>query len=102
MRVLRAVNRRGWSTGTAGWFTIAAPKRWFPASRMRDNFHPHRLTISECDEASSRDTAMAPVFESASQRPDRYWIRLAVIVAAAAVMTYVALLSLAAMGTWYN
>jgi len=35
MKILRSVNRRGFSVGTAGWFTILRPNTWFPASRLR-------------------------------------------------------------------
>ena len=35
MKILRAVNRRGFSVGTAGWFTVLRPNTWFPASRLR-------------------------------------------------------------------
>ena len=34
MKILRSVNRRGFSVGTAGWFTVLRPNRWFPASRF--------------------------------------------------------------------
>lgn len=36
MKILRAVNRRGFSLGTAGWFTVLKPNTWFAASRLRD------------------------------------------------------------------
>jgi len=34
MKILRSVNRRGFSVGTAGWFTVLRPNTWFPASRF--------------------------------------------------------------------
>jgi hypothetical protein len=34
MKILRSVNRRGFSVGSAGWFTILRPNAWFPASRL--------------------------------------------------------------------
>jgi len=34
MKILRSVNRRGFSVGTAGWFTILRPNTWFAASRL--------------------------------------------------------------------
>src|SRR4051812_33694280 len=34
MNILRSVTRRGFSVGTAGWFTVLRPNTWFPASRL--------------------------------------------------------------------
>ena len=34
MKILRSVTRRGFTVGTAGWFTITSPNRWFAASRL--------------------------------------------------------------------
>lgn len=34
MKLLRSVTRRGFTVGTAGWFTITSPNRWFAASRL--------------------------------------------------------------------
>lgn len=34
MKILRSVTRRGFSVGTAGWFTVLRPNTWFPASRL--------------------------------------------------------------------
>src|SRR3954447_7204550 len=45
MKILRSVSRRGFSVGTAGWFTVLRPNTWFPASRLRKShidFGPHR------------------------------------------------------------
>ena len=39
MKILRSVSRRGFSVGTAGWFTVLRPNTWFPASRLPKN-HP--------------------------------------------------------------
>ncbi|WP_109488370.1 hypothetical protein [Occallatibacter savannae] len=38
MKILRSVSRRGFSVGTAGWFTVLRPNTWFPASRLPKNF----------------------------------------------------------------
>ena len=38
MKILRSVNRRGFSVGTAGFFTILKPNTWFPASRLPKTF----------------------------------------------------------------
>ena len=37
MKILRSVSRRGYSVGTAGWFTVLRPNTWFPASRLPKN-----------------------------------------------------------------
>lgn len=34
MKILRSVTRRGFTVGTAGWFSITSPNRWFAASRL--------------------------------------------------------------------
>jgi len=34
MKILRSVSQRGFSVGTAGWFTVLRPNTWFPASRL--------------------------------------------------------------------
>ena len=38
MKILRSVSRRGFSVGTAGWFTVLRPNTWFPASRLPKTF----------------------------------------------------------------
>lgn len=38
MKILRSVTRRGFSLGTAGWFTVLRPNTWFAASRLPRNF----------------------------------------------------------------
>ena len=39
MKILRSVTRRGFSVGTAGWFTVLRPNTWFPASRLPGSIH---------------------------------------------------------------
>ncbi len=34
MKILRSVTRRGFSIGTAGYFTVIKPNTWFPATRL--------------------------------------------------------------------
>ena len=41
MKILRSVNRRGFSLGPAGYFTVLKPNTWFPASRLHDGLHRH-------------------------------------------------------------
>ena len=38
MKILRSLNRRGFSVGTAGWFTVLRPNAWFAASRLPGAF----------------------------------------------------------------
>ena len=38
MNILRSVVRRGYTVAQAGYFTVTSPNRWFPASRLRDDF----------------------------------------------------------------
>jgi hypothetical protein len=38
MKILRSVMRRGFSVGTAGYFTVLKPNTWFAASRLSDSF----------------------------------------------------------------
>jgi hypothetical protein len=38
MKILRSVSQRGFSVGTAGWFTVLRPNTWFPASRLPKSF----------------------------------------------------------------
>jgi len=38
MNLLRSVTRRGFTVGTAGWFTITSPRRWFSASQLPTGF----------------------------------------------------------------
>ena len=37
MKTLRAITRRGFNVGTAGWFTVLRPNTWFPASHLPDS-----------------------------------------------------------------
>ncbi len=39
MKLLRSITRRGFEVGTAGWFTVLKPNKWFPASRLPGRFH---------------------------------------------------------------
>ncbi|MDE3186847.1 MAG: hypothetical protein KGM96_04895 [Acidobacteriota bacterium] len=71
MRILRSVSRRGFSIGTAGWFTILRQNTWFPATRLPRSFpHPsdhfqtpaHALTAEHLAQipAASRQAALSP------------------------------------------
>jgi hypothetical protein len=38
MKLLRSITQRGFSVGSAGWFTVLKPNTWFPASRLPGSF----------------------------------------------------------------
>jgi hypothetical protein len=40
MKTRRTLNRREFSVGTAGWFTVLKPDRWSAASRQTGSHHP--------------------------------------------------------------
>lgn len=48
MKILRSVTRRGFSFGTAGWFTVLKPNTWFPATRLPVS-HRYRVGQSPLD-----------------------------------------------------
>lgn len=50
MNILRSVNRRGFSVGTAGWFTVLKPNTWFPASRLSGDFRYRNRQSAEAAE----------------------------------------------------
>lgn len=106
MKILRSVTRRGYTVAQAGFFSVTSPNRWFPASKLPDDF----------PELSARPKAGAAVFASrsisSSQRPsalsasqtsppqfkligagsqDHRLLRLALIVLAAGALTIVGL-----------
>jgi hypothetical protein len=47
MKILRSVNRRGFSVGKAGWFTVLLPNTWFPASRLNESVRHRRYQPGE-------------------------------------------------------
>ena len=105
MRVLRAVNRRGWNTRTAAGYLFVEQRRWFPASQLPDGFHrPHvRLASEEAHATLAKRAETRALFEPEKQAAgDRSWLRTAFVVLAAFTVTLMALACLAAMGTWYR
>jgi hypothetical protein len=85
MRILRSVNRRGFSVGSAGWFTVLRPNQWFPATRLPEG-HRHISSQAMAVEASRGrvDTAVTapPQITSLSSR-DPGLVRPALTVLAA-------------------
>ena len=62
MKILRSVSRRGFSVGTAGWFTVLKPNTWFPASRLQkasSNFGTQKERLSRS--ASGESGVRGPV-----------------------------------------
>jgi len=55
MKILRTVTRRGYTVGTAGWFTTTSPNRWFPASKFPDGIGQSKETLT-----AARAAAKAP------------------------------------------
>lgn len=49
MKILRSVSQRGFSVGTAGWFTVLRPNTWFPASRLRKSRPTFGLRTQQAD-----------------------------------------------------
>ena len=83
MKLLRAVTRRGFSVGTAGWFTVLKPNTWFPASRLPGSF---RYRSSQSAEMTAVDHAISPRIIIPSTKDFRL-VRLALVVLSAVAIT---------------
>ena len=71
MRILRSVNRRGFSVGTAGWFTVLKPNTWFPASRLPNTLRPVMRTSETASHlAGPQPSARAVRWSAVEQRPE--------------------------------
>ena len=112
MRILRSVNRRGFSLGPAGWFTVVRSNRWFPASRLPDSFHQRHLSDPSKnaeDTAAPRQKgpgladsqeATTPFQIMKRSADDRRLMQPALIVLAAAGTTFALLWWLTANALW--
>lgn len=60
MKLLRSVTRRGFSIGTAGWFTVLRPNTWFPASRLSAGFHSPPIRSTMAGSAGDQDHKSHP------------------------------------------
>jgi hypothetical protein len=87
MRLLRAVTRRGFSVGTAGWFTVLKPNTWFPASRLPRSLH---YRGSQSPDAAAVDHAISPRIMIPSTR-DRRLLHTSLVVLSAIAITSVLL-----------
>lgn len=88
MKILRSVIRRGYTVGTAGFFTITSPNRWFAASRLPEDFpfagHSGETTAPSADEGKAPgyvegQPAELPADFLEESKPDRHTMRLALI-----------------------
>jgi len=108
MNLLRSVTRRGFTVGTAGWFTITSPRRWFSASQLPTGFQdfldrPKRTAAriipfpppSKRDQMAldrtNRTEATIPLQLISPSASNLHLIRLILIVLAAAALTVAAL-----------
>ncbi len=101
MKILRSVNRRGFSVGTAGYFTVLKPNTWFAATRLPDRFHH----LNSRSRGYGGPPAPAPGYaESEPTIPSAYMklsardhgvMRPALIVLAASTITLILLLWIA-------
>jgi hypothetical protein len=103
MKILRSVTRRGFSVGTAGWFTVLRPNTWFPASRLPGSIHHPGGRSREIDEqmqparelprsqAGGQEIAILPHTMNIGMR-DRGLKRMAIVVLTAAAITSALLL----------
>ncbi|HXS77464.1 MAG TPA: hypothetical protein VN753_14890 [Terracidiphilus sp.] len=96
MKILRSVSQRGFSVGTAGWFTILRPNTWFPASRLPGTFRNSGPEIRGAAESTAGQSALAapankvweirgPVMERRPEDRDR--VRSASIILGAMAIT---------------
>jgi len=100
MKILRSVTRRGFSVGTAGWFTVLRPNTWFPSSRYPER---HRHIVGQAaalpvpipglkasSGADSRGATMPPRIVEI-RRENRSLTHMGLIVMAAIAITSVLL-----------
>lgn len=92
MKILRSVSRRGFSVGTAGWFTILRPNTWFPASRLPNNLPGFGSRAEQMTPGALSGTVRPAPWTPAEQRPyERNRMRLASAVFGAVAITSVML-----------
>lgn len=86
MKILRSVTRRGFSVGSAGWFTVLKPNTWFPASRLQDNLHCLSSQPKGVPEPGSQDVA-TPSLSVKLCANDPGLMRLTLIISGATAIT---------------
>jgi hypothetical protein len=94
MKILRSVNRRGSTIGTAGYFTVLRANTWFAATRFPDRFHNLRERAEEAarQPAQGQDISTTPNqsamhLELKPQPEPLHWMRSALIVLLASGIT---------------
>jgi len=89
MKILRSITRRGFSVGTAGYFSVLRPNTWFPASRLPGRFRYHPSQTAEmpaADHAARGEATIAPRIAIPGSQ-DRGLMRPAFVVLAAMAIT---------------
>ena len=96
MKILRSVLRRGYTVGTAGFFTITSPNRWFAASRLPEDFPSaagHSKETAALSDAELKtpgyvegQPAEVPADFLQESKPDRHTMRLALVFLGAAAV----------------
>lgn len=86
MKILRSVNRRGFSLGPAGYFTVLRPNTWFPASRLHDSLHQRSIRPVSLADPRIMNPA-APSLAVKLNTNDPGLMRLSVTVLAATAIT---------------
>ncbi len=89
MKLLRSITRRGFSVGTAGWFTVLKPNTWFPASRLPGRFRYRSSPSAEAtagEDADSREMTNSPQIMVLDTKHRRL-MRPALIVLTAMIVT---------------
>jgi hypothetical protein len=111
MKTLRFVNHRAFSVGSAGWFTVLRPNKWFATSRFRGSSHhlsgrsvgvaepavPERKALNH---ANNPETTLVFQITELNEQ-DHHPMRLALIVLAAIAIMLVMLSWLCSYGVWH-
>jgi hypothetical protein len=88
MKILRSITRRGFSVGTAGFFSVLKPNTWFPATRLKVPFRYH--ASQSADLTGVHEAALPPKIMTLNGE-HRGLLRPALTLLAAIAITSVAL-----------
>lgn len=89
MKLLRSITQRGFSVGSAGWFTVLKPNTWFPASRLPGSFEYRSGRYADAiaaDPTASHERTIAPRITIPVTK-DRRLLRPALVVLGAFTIT---------------
>jgi hypothetical protein len=86
MKILRSITRRGFSFGTAGYFTVLKQNSWFPATRLPQ---PFRYRPGQSSQATVEITAPNIISLPPEHRSP---LRVAIIVLASTAIVFAMLL----------